>query len=69
MQVLYSTPSLLPLGLGPPHARTGVGTTYEDAGKKLSSMKSLLQLNAVGARLSRAAPGGSGPLLRLPTLR
>jgi hypothetical protein len=28
-------------------------------------MRSLLQLNMVGARLSRAAPGRSGPLLPL----
>jgi len=30
-----------------------------------SNMKSLMQLNLVGARLSRAAPGRCGPFLRL----
>jgi hypothetical protein len=70
---VYSSPSLLPLGLGPPRSRA-------EGGYKLSSLecrrndyefievmtRPYLRLNSVGAGLSRAAPGRSGSfLLRL----
>jgi hypothetical protein len=65
-QVLYNSPLVLqPLGLGPPRAQEGRG--YKPScfyAGRMMSMRSLMQLEMVGARSSRAAPGRSGPLLR-----
>ena len=67
MQVVYCSPSKL-------HPWTRPATLLEQGvGKDISRFlcrrndeyESLLQLKVVGARSSRAAPGGSGPLLQL----
>ena len=63
-QVVNNSPCTA-LGLGPPRAQEGRGYKLSCfyAGRMMS-MKSLLQLEEVGARSSRAAPGRSGPFLR-----
>jgi hypothetical protein len=66
IQVVYNSPSLQPLGLGPPRAWNGAWVTnYRYMPGEILILRSLLQLNLVGARSSRATPGRSGPLLRL----
>jgi hypothetical protein len=64
-QVVNKLPLFAALGLGPPRAQEGRGYKLSCfyAGKVMS-MKSLMQLEVVGARSSRAAPGRSDPLLR-----
>jgi len=67
IQVVYNSPSFTaPLD----SARHAPGTarglqTIVICRENYRFMRSLLQLNMVGARLSRAAPGRSGPLLPL----
>ena len=65
-QVQYNSPLFCcPLDSARHAPRRGVGTNHRAfyAGRMMS-MKSLMQLEMVGARSSRAAPGRSGPLLR-----
>src|SRR5437763_10593517 len=65
MQVLYCSPSVSPLDSARRAPRTERGYNHSKyAGKKLE-YEIPLQLNVVGARLSRAAPGRSGPFLVL----
>jgi hypothetical protein len=66
---VYFSPSYCPYGLGPPHPRRGRGykLSFLDAGSVYECEKSRMQLNLVGARLSRAARGRSGPLLHYIT--
>jgi len=65
-QVVYVSPSVLPLGLGPPRAQEGtwVQTIVLRRRRMYEYEYSRMQLNTVGARLSRAAPGRSGSFLR-----
>src|SRR5579864_1086737 len=66
IQVVYNSPSLQPHGLGPATRRDWcVGYRLSILGREVVDMRSLLQLNLVGARSSRAAPGRSGPFMRL----
>ena len=64
---VVTSPLVQPLGLGPhaPRTERGYKLSCFYAGRIKNMKSSLLQLNLVGARLSRAAPGRSGPLLLL----
>jgi len=65
IQVVYNSPSVTStLGLSPPRAWNGAWVQpIRYMPGEILIMRSLLQLNVVGARSSRAAPGRSGPLL------
>jgi len=64
---LLHPPSYSPLDSAPhaPGTEHGYKLSCFYAGRIKNMKSSLLQLNMVGARLSRAAPGRSGPLLLL----
>jgi hypothetical protein len=63
-QVVNNAP-VQPLDSARHAPRRGVGTNYRAfMPEEVMSMKSLVQLEMVGARSSRAAPGRSDPLLR-----
>ena len=66
IQVMYNSPSLQqPLDSARHAPARCVGYRLSLNAGKIWIMRSLLQLNLVGARSSRAAPGRSGPLLPL----
>jgi hypothetical protein len=66
IQVVYNSPSFTsPLDSAPPRAWNGAWVTNYRYMPGEYDLRSLLQLNLVGARSSRAAPGRSGPLLPL----